>query len=314
MSLPTTVGTIAARSDTVASVITLDSSGYFSDIDAGNSLTYTASGFPTGTGLSINSTTGVISGTPTSADLAASYSVTVTATDEQNRTQTATVSFVVSTPPSAAQNYYINGSTGNDAWDGSSATYTSGTTGPWATISRGNTVSAHASGHVDIWVAPGDYRNQPWIPANSGTDGTHRIRLRVNGTGVVNILGPSSGSAILYGMQISADYVSVLRESSSSYFRVDGEVVFGTDTGQVQKNGAPESVARITRGITIDGTGILVDMDMRRLAGWNGVDVSDTSDLIELAINFTQHGTSHYSDGNDFGDMVWIQQSMPVGS
>lgn len=308
MAAPTAVGTIAARSDTLLSVITLDTSGYFSDIDAGNSLTYSATGFPTGTGLSINASTGAITGTPTAADLAASFDVTVTATDEQNRTQTTTVSFVVSTAPAAAQNYYVNGTTGNDTNNGTS----SGTA--WRTITRANTVSADATGHVDIWVAPGDYRNQPWVPANAGASDSRRIRLRVNGTGVVNILGPSSGSPILYGMQLNVAYVSVLRESSSSYFRIDGEVVFGTNPGQVAKNGQPETVARITRGITVDAVGVELDMDMRRLAGWNGIDIGTSCDLIELAINFEQHGISHYSDGNDFGDMVWVPQALAVGS
>jgi hypothetical protein len=313
MAAPTAVGSVPTQTTVIGVSVNLDASGYFSDIDAGNSLFFGISGLPTGTGLSISSTTGVISGTPTSADLAASFNATVTATDEDNHTRQVTVSFVVSTAPSAAQNYYVNGTTGSDVYDGSSATYTSGTTGPWKTITRANTVNDHASGNVDIWVAPGNYRNQPWIPQNSGADDTHRIRLRVNGSGVVYLLGPSS-SSILYGMEIYADYVSVLRESSSSYFCVDGEVVFGTDPGEVAKNGAPESVAKITRGIIIDGVGVELDMDIRRTAGWSGIDLLEGCDLIELAINFEQHGTAYHTSGDDFGDMIWVAQPMPVGS
>jgi hypothetical protein len=51
-------------------------SGNFSDVDAGDSLTYAATGLPTG--LSINASTGVITGTATAT---ATASVTVTATD-----------------------------------------------------------------------------------------------------------------------------------------------------------------------------------------------------------------------------------------
>jgi hypothetical protein len=313
MAVPTTVGSVPTQTTIISAAVSLDVSGYFSDIDAGNSLFYSINGLPTGTGLSINSTTGVISGTPTSADLEESFDATVNATDEDNNTRQVTVSFVTAAVPTAAQNYYIDGTNGNDTYTGLSATYTSGTTGPWRTISRANAVAPHASGNVDIWVTPGNYRNQPIAPTVAGTDDTHRKRYRVNGTGIVYILGPSSGS-ILYGINISVNYISVLRESSSSYFMVDGEVVFGTGVGEVQKNGSPETVAHITRGMYINAVGIDLDLDARRTAGWVGLDVDSGSDLCEFSINWTQHGTSHYSDGNDFGDTSWVSQSMAVGS
>jgi hypothetical protein len=324
MAVPTTVGSVPTQTTIISAAVSLDVSGYFSDIDAGNSLFYSINGLPTGTGLSINSTTGVISGTPTSADLAASFNATVNATDEDNNTRQVTVSFVVSAVPTAAQNYYIDGTNGNDTYTGLSATYTSGTTGPWKTLTRANSVDDHASGNTDIWVTPGNYRNQPIAPQNSGADNTHRIRYRVNGVGVVYLLGPSSGS-ILYGISIGTpatettarvarNYISILRENSSSYFYLDGEVVFGTGVGEVQKNGNPGTVANIQRGIYVNGVGNVLDMDAQRTAGWNGLTVDPDSDLVELSINWTQHGTSHHSDGNDFGDTVWVDQSLPVGS
>ena len=56
-------------------------SGSFSDSD-GDTVYYTVTGLPTGTGLSIDSLTGDISGTPTLADVTASpVTVTVAATD-----------------------------------------------------------------------------------------------------------------------------------------------------------------------------------------------------------------------------------------
>lgn len=307
MANPTAVGSIPNQGTLLSVPATLDTSPYFSDVDAGNSLTYSASGFPGGTGLSINTNTGVISGTPTASDLAASYDVIVTATDEQDRTNTTTVSFVVSTAPSAAQNYYINGASGDDTAAGSEGA-------PWKTISRANTVAAHASGHVDIWVTPGNYRNQPIVPQNSGTDNSHRIRYRVNGSGVVNILGPSSGS-ILYGVDIQENYISILRESASNYFRVDGEIVFGTGAGEVEKNEAPEDVAKITRGMRVNGTGVVLDLNARRTAGWDGIEIGTACDLLELSINWEQHGTSHYPPGNvDFGDIYSVAQGLAVGS
>jgi hypothetical protein len=324
MAAPTAVGSVPTQTTVIGVSVNLDASGYFSDIDAGNSLFFGISGLPTGTGLSISSTTGVISGTPTSADLAASFNATVTATDEDNHTRQVTVSFIVAAVPTAAQNYYIDGTNGSDTYTGLSATFTSGTTGPWKTISRANAVAPHASGNVDIWVTPGNYRNQPIAPTVSGTDDTHRKRYRVNGSGVVYILGPSSGS-ILYGLSFgtpatetvaatSVNYISVLRESSSSYFCLDGEVAFGTDPGEVAKNGAPESVAHITRGAFVNGVGIELDMDMKRTAGWDGLRLEESCDLIELAINYDQHGTSYHSSGDDFGDMFWVAQPLAVGS
>jgi hypothetical protein len=313
MAVPTTVGSVPTQTTVISVPVSLDASGYFSDIDAGNSLFFGISGLPTGTGLSISSTTGVISGTPTSADLVASFDAVVTATDEQNRTRQVTVNFIVAAVPTAAQNYYIDGTNGNDAYTGLSATFTSGTTGPWKTLGRANAVAPHASGNVDIWVTPGNYRNQPIVPTVAGTDTTHRKRYRVNGTGVVYILGPSSGS-INYGVSISVNWISVLRESAASYFMVDGEVVFGTGVGEVQKNGAPETVAHITRGVFVNATGVVLDLDAQRTAGWVGLDFGASVDQCEFSINWTQHGTSHYSDGNDFGDIVWVDQSLPVGS
>jgi hypothetical protein len=313
MAAPTAVGSVPTQTTAISASVNLDVTGYFSDPDAGNSLFYSINGLPTGTGLSIHSTTGVISGTPTSADLAASFDVTVNATDENNISRQVTVNFITAAVPTAAQNYYINGTTGNDTYTGLSATFTSGTTGPWKTISRANAVAPHASGNVDIWVAPGNYRNQPIAPTVSGTDDTHRKRYRVNGAGVVYLLGPSSGS-ILYGLNISVNYISVLRESSSSYFCLDGEVVFGTDPGEVAKNGAPESVAHITRGAFLNGVGIELDMDLTRTAGWDGIRLEESCDLIELAINYEQHGTAYHTSGDDFGDMIWVAQPLAVGS
>ncbi|MBM3273144.1 hypothetical protein FJY94_07880, partial [Candidatus Kaiserbacteria bacterium] len=76
---PTAVGTVAAQTAVNGQAFSLDVQGYFADVDAGSNgaLTYSATGLPSG--ITINSSTGVISGTA-SADRSPT-SVTVTATD-----------------------------------------------------------------------------------------------------------------------------------------------------------------------------------------------------------------------------------------
>ncbi|RPF30617.1 M4 family metallopeptidase [Streptomyces sp. TLI_185] len=83
-----TVTNPGSQSSTVGTAVSLQISA--SSTNSG-SLTYAASGLPTG--LSINSSTGVISGTPTTAG---TYSTTVTATDSTGATGTASFTWTVS--------------------------------------------------------------------------------------------------------------------------------------------------------------------------------------------------------------------------
>ncbi len=71
---------IANQTSNDAQVVSFDVSGNFSDPDAGDTLSFTATGLPAG--LTIDPATGVISGTiDRSASLSGPYAVTVTATD-----------------------------------------------------------------------------------------------------------------------------------------------------------------------------------------------------------------------------------------
>jgi hypothetical protein len=84
-----TVTNPGSRTATVGTAVSLQISASSTN---GGSLTYAATGLPTG--LSISSSTGLISGTPTTAG---TYSTTVTATDSTGATGSATFTWTVST-------------------------------------------------------------------------------------------------------------------------------------------------------------------------------------------------------------------------
>lgn len=299
MSAPTTVGSPPTQTSAPSAVVSVALAGYFSDIDAATTRVYSITGLPVGTGLSISSSTGAITGTPNSNDLAASFTATVRCADASNAAVYKEIDFdfVVSTAPTAAQNYYIAPSTGDDVDAGD-------VSNPWERLTRANTVAAHASGHTDIWLSADDHLAM-YDPQNPGTDSTHQIRLRADGTGPARIIG--SG---LYWASITVDWISVLRESNGTdYLVCDGEVEYGTSGGQIAKGDAPEVVAGIDRGMWIDASNITIDMDFTRTAGWNGIDCGPNCDNIRISVNYSQHGTPYYPDGDDFGDCLWVSRS-----
>ncbi|HTZ42260.1 MAG TPA: M4 family metallopeptidase, partial [Jatrophihabitans sp.] len=91
-----------------------------SDSASGQTLTYSATGLPTG--LSINSATGLISGTPSAAG---TYSVTVTAKDTTNATGTASFSWTISTSGGGCSGQLL----GNPGFETGSASPWSASTG-----------------------------------------------------------------------------------------------------------------------------------------------------------------------------------------
>lgn len=68
---------------------------------------------------------------------------------------------------SCTRNYYVNSSTGNNTWDGTSATFVSGTTGPWLTIAKAD--SASRTGGDCVNVAAGTYAAANANLAHGGT-------------------------------------------------------------------------------------------------------------------------------------------------
>lgn len=155
---PVAVGTIAAQSGTEGTAFgPLNVAGNFADPDS--TLTYSITGLPAGTGLSIDSASAVISGTPSDADAKASQpiSVTVSATDggtpasqlfdltvsDINNAPAFTSTAVTSATQDVAYNYAV---TTSDADTGDTLTITSGALPGWLTLTDNGNGTATLSG------------------------------------------------------------------------------------------------------------------------------------------------------------------------
>jgi hypothetical protein len=227
-----------------------------------------------------------------------------------------------STGTVAAVTYYVDSVNGNDAWNGLSRTFGGGSIGPRRTPAGINNIQPSASGHVVIKFKPGTYRGT-WTPQYSGTDNNHRIILEVDGIGIVTWLGPASGE-MEYAMQIgdgftdggeyTRNYLSVLRTSESQYFRIDGEVIYGTGAGQIEKGENIESFGHIHKLAHINGVGIVLECQVRRTQGNDGLEFGDSTDLFVARIDWEQHGAAFNLGGEDYGDMIRINQSISPGS
>lgn len=104
-------------------------------------------------------------------------------------------------PLTANVTFYVNGATGSDSYDGSSATHTSGTVGPFATIQKAVNVAAQfapSTFGVTVNVAAGTYAafgTPSWAHASvvingAGTGSTTITSASASGT--ININGPNN--------------------------------------------------------------------------------------------------------------------------
>jgi hypothetical protein len=139
-----TVTSPGSQTGTVGTAVSLQISA--ADSASGQTLTYGAKGLPAG--LSINSSTGLISGTPTTA---ATYSVTVTATDTNNSSGSASFTWTVNS--SGGSGCTAGQLLGNPGFE-------TGTASPWVVtsthtpvdvISDSSTEPPH-SGTWDAWL------------------------------------------------------------------------------------------------------------------------------------------------------------------
>ncbi|MDX3779103.1 M4 family metallopeptidase [Streptomyces europaeiscabiei] len=149
ISVPTTGVTVTnpgSQASTVGTAVSLQISATSTN---SGSLTYAASGLPTG--LSISASTGVVSGTPTTAG---TYSTTVTVTDSTGATGTASFTWTVSSSGggSCTSTQLLGNAgfeSGNTTWTASSGVITSDTDQAARTGSYKAWLDGYGSTHTD---------------------------------------------------------------------------------------------------------------------------------------------------------------------
>lgn len=95
---PTLTSALPDRSNSDSEAISVATAGSFNDVDSGDTGTYTATGLPSG--LTINASTGVISGTLGHSDSTSGpYTVTVTRTDGQGASVADSFVWTITNPP-----------------------------------------------------------------------------------------------------------------------------------------------------------------------------------------------------------------------
>ncbi|HEB86949.1 MAG TPA: tandem-95 repeat protein [Gammaproteobacteria bacterium] len=268
---PIPSGTISAQSGTEGTAFgPLNVTGNFIDPDSTRTYSITA-GLPTGTGLTINSTSGVIGGTPTDADAKATQpiSVTVSASDgsfqatqqfnlsiaDINNVPAFTSTAVTSATQGVAYSYSI---TSNDPDAGDTLTITAGTLPAWLTLTDNGNGTATLSG----------------TPANADV-GNVSVDLTVTDNGTGNLTGTQSFT------------LNVANVNDAPTVTSGGIILFQESSDTVQVNVSDPDVGdtftyAVTRQSTTGGNGATVDAN--GLVTYDAIGATAGTDSIEVTV------------------------------
>jgi hypothetical protein len=212
-------------------------------------------------------------------------------------------------------NYYVDGSNGNDSYNGQYETFQGGLDGPWKTI--GKAASTVPSGSHTVNVAAGTYAERVTITTN-GTDSNNMLHYKANGT------------VVCRGFQVEGNYVEVEGFTCASPFCDWAKGVGVRIMGKyctVLNNICQDCYAP---GITLESTAnncavkgnTIVRCGVNGLAIYGGsnhlIENNDISDirarigncfLAEEANGVEFHGFGHTFRGNYIHDIVFANQS-----
>jgi hypothetical protein len=315
MANPALVVPIADQTVTKGQSVSFGVTTNLVDADAVDRLLFSATGLPTNTGLSIDSGSGVLSGTVSAADIAAiPFTVTVTAVAVSNGNITGSFEIEfdgLDEEPATEANYYVS-STATGSGIGTLVS-------PWTASQAAllNPIVLSPTPVTDVYIdwAPGNYDS--YIPRYGGISADVRIVNRVGSAGVVRFRGPDGSSrdngielrqGIYSGVVYSTPFIEFERGADRN-FEIDGRLVMGSGAGECGKGENPELFGTVKRGMLVESSGHIIDLDITRTAGWNGIDIGPLAASNVYRINYTQHGTPYYGS-DDFGDMVWQNQGM----
>jgi large repetitive protein len=228
---PTVVAPIADRTNVDAAVVSVPTAANFTDRD-GDTLSFAAAGLPAG--LSINATTGVISGTidkNASQPAGGVYTVTVTASDGNGGTVSTTFTWTVTNPGPAAVNdvaatnedtpVIISVLANDSDPDADALTVTAAAAGNGTVVINGDgtityTPNANFNGTDTITYTISD-----------GNGGTSNAIVTVTVTAVND--APVVATALPDLFDLDSDFVSTLL--ASNFSDVDGDTLTFTATG-----------------------------------------------------------------------------------
>lgn len=228
--------TISGQTAVVSQNYNFDAAASFSDVDAGDTLTFGATGLPAG--LSINTATGIISGTATTENL--TNSVTVTATDAGGLTTSQTFNVaVVSAPTITAISANVT-----EAKTGDALTFT-------ATISEAVTVAGTPTLTLDVG-------GTPMTATYTGGTGTNSLTFNATASAgddaTVTVSAISLGGGSITGNVSGQAFVTSATGQTVSSFVIDNSNP--AFTSATTANAAENQTAAYTAAVT-DATAVI---------------------------------------------------------